>query len=329
MNALKDLQNVSLEEKKPRTPKLQVPPTPQTNRLGYGTGVGVYAMARGGVSNSQNLSPWALKKVERKFKGEKVFSDRLKVEAKILKSLSHPNIIGFRGEGKTKDGRVCLAMETCDTSLGDLIEKRRDADLGAFPVENILAVAEGLCSALNYLHHEKNLLHGDIKSFNVLIKGDFEQVKLCDFGTPIFLNDLGLMADGNQEYVGTELWSAPEVLHDDIVSAKADIFSFGLTLWEMLSLSPPNMPASTSFNESSWSQDSDCSVMEVTASGNPVYESMNMSMNAGQKPKLPPNLGPEYKAVVELFDFCTIEDPKERPSAATLLTLIQKCRGKS
>ncbi|XP_026678915.1 lymphokine-activated killer T-cell-originated protein kinase homolog [Diaphorina citri] len=110
----------------------------------------------------------------------KLSADRLKVEAKVLKSLSHPNIIGFRGEGKTKDGRVCLAMETCGTSLGDLIEKRREEELGPFPPHF----------------------------------GDFEQIKLCDFGTPIFLNEQGLMADDTQEYVGTELWSAPEVLMD-------------------------------------------------------------------------------------------------------------------
>ncbi|KAI5711018.1 hypothetical protein M8J75_013346 [Diaphorina citri] len=309
-------QNGSAAEEKES--KLMVPPTPQTTRLGYGTGVGVYAMARGS-SNDQNLSPWALKKVERKFKGQKAISDRLIVEAKVLKSLSHPNIIGFRGEGKTKDGRVCLAMETCGTSLGDLIEKRREEELGPFPPDTILKVAESLCSALNYLHQEKSLLHGDIKSFNVLIKGDFEQIKLCDFGTPIFLNEQGLMADDTQEYVGTELWSAPE----------ADIFSFGLTLWEMLALEPPNMPMSNSVNNSTWSQDSDCSIMECTASGTPINESMYQSMTAGQKPKMPENLGPEYQHIMQIIDLCTIEDCIERPNAETVLKFIQDCRKKS
>ncbi|XP_017299346.1 lymphokine-activated killer T-cell-originated protein kinase homolog, partial [Diaphorina citri] len=222
-------------------------------------------------------------------------SDRLKVEAKVLKSLSHPNIIGFRGEGKTKDGRVCLAMETCGTSLGDLIEKRREEELGPFPPDTILKVAESLCSALNYLHQEKSLLHGDIKSFNVLIKGDFEQIwrdlgaQQCIMNGPAHQTLRfgwyvlqGLMADDTQEYVGTELWSAPEVLMDEIISDKADIFSFGLTLWEMLALEPPNMPMSNSINNSTWSQDSDCSIMECTASGTPINESMYQSMTAGE-----------------------------------------------
>ncbi|KAL1462831.1 hypothetical protein WDU94_014638 [Cyamophila willieti] len=327
MNPLKDLQNLSMEEQKKSKPnKLMVPPTPQTTRLGYGTGVGVYAMARGGASNSQNLSPWALKKVERKFKGQKVIADRLKVESKILKSLSHPNIIGFRGEGKTKDGRICLAMETCGTSLDTLIEKRREEEKGPFPLEQILKVAEGLCSALNYLHREKHLLHGDIKSFNVLIKGEFDEVKLCDFGTPVFLNKEGLVADDTQEYVGTELWSAPEVLIDEIISDKADIFSFGLTLWEMLSLEHPNMPpvSDDTMDSSTWSQDSDASIMECTATGTPINDSvMEQSFTPGQKPKMPANLGPEYNIIVQLIDFCTVEDCTERPNAEQVLKFIE------
>uniref|UniRef100_A0A8D8QHP3 non-specific serine/threonine protein kinase n=2 Tax=Cacopsylla melanoneura TaxID=428564 RepID=A0A8D8QHP3_9HEMI len=333
MNTLKDMQNLSMEEPKKSkgSKKLMVPPTPQTSRLGYGTGVGVYSMARGGASNSQNLSPWALKKVERKFKGQKVISDRLKVESKILKSLSHPNIIGFRGEGKTKDGRICLAMETCGTSLDALMEKRREEDLGPFPPDQIFKVAEGLCSALHYLHQEKQLLHGDIKSFNVLIKGDFDQVKLCDFGTPVFLNKEGIAVDDTQEYVGTEIWSAPEVLIDDIISDKADIFSFGLTLWEMLSLDHPNIPSvsDSSMDSSTWSQDSDASIMECTSTGTPINDSvMEQSFTPGQKPKMPADLGPEYDVIIQLIDFCTIEDCTERPNAEQVLKFIQANRKK-
>lgn len=50
-------------------------------------------------------------------------------------------------------------------------------------------VAEDIASALKYLHEEKKLLHGDLKSANILIKGDFEIAKLCDFGVTLHLDE--------------------------------------------------------------------------------------------------------------------------------------------
>jgi PDZ-binding kinase len=120
-------------------------------------------------------SPWAVKRVRRTNKEANIdFDDyalRLKDEAEILKKLNHPNIVGFRAFVKTDDGRDCLAMEECDISVGDLIESRSDDGLGPFPAENILKVALDVSKALDYLHKECHLLHGDIKSFNVLVKG--------------------------------------------------------------------------------------------------------------------------------------------------------------
>jgi len=99
------------------------------------------------------------------------FALRLKDEAEILKKLSHPNIVGFRAFVKADDGRDCLAMEECDTSVGDLIGLRSDDALGPFPAESILRVALDIAKALDYLHKECHILHGDIKSFNILVKG--------------------------------------------------------------------------------------------------------------------------------------------------------------
>jgi PDZ-binding kinase len=96
---------------------------------------------------------------------------RLKDEAEILKKLNHPNIVGFRAFVKAVDGRDCLAMEECDTSVGDLIESRSDDGLGPFPAENIRRVALDVAKALDYLHNTCHILHGDVKSFNILVKG--------------------------------------------------------------------------------------------------------------------------------------------------------------
>lgn len=70
--------------------------------------------------------------------------------------------------------------------------------------------------------------------------GDFDDVKLCDFGLSVKVDKNGKVLD---EYTGgTECWSAPEVLgkSEDEVTTKADIFSFGLVIYEMLALQPPH-----------------------------------------------------------------------------------------
>jgi PDZ-binding kinase len=136
-------------------------------------GVSVYRLKRSPKVGLYQ-SPWAVKRVRRTEEAAIDLDDyalRLKCEAEILKKLNHPNIVGFRAFVKTDDGRDCLAMEECDTSVGDLIELRSDDGLGPFPAESILRVALDVAKALDYLHKECHLLHGDIKSFNILVKG--------------------------------------------------------------------------------------------------------------------------------------------------------------
>lgn len=158
-------------------------------------------------------------------------------------------------------------MEQCEISLCDMIETRVEENLGPFSPECIMKVAVDIAKALEYLHASL-VLHGDIKSGNILVKSklvivycnayvnimvfvcidNFEIAKLCDFGV-----SLPLKSDGTLHkikgckaiYVGTPCWSAPEVLKGEeclgaIITSKADIFSYGIVLWEMMSLALPN-----------------------------------------------------------------------------------------
>lgn len=143
------------------------------------------------------------------------------------------------------DERIILAMETCDTSLGDLIEQRFDLSVGPLEPSKILKVCIDVCSALDYLHTKVHLLHGDLKSYNVLIKNAFEQCKLCDFGVSLPLNSEGFIdldKNPNLHYIGTDIFSAPEIFHapPEDISTKCDIFSFGLIIFECLTLRPPH-----------------------------------------------------------------------------------------
>uniref|UniRef100_A0A8U7MMV3 Uncharacterized protein n=1 Tax=Corvus moneduloides TaxID=1196302 RepID=A0A8U7MMV3_CORMO len=220
-------------------------------KLGFGTGVSVYLMKRSprGLSHS----PWAVKKINSGCSRSQrsLFQRRLQEEAQILRNLRHPNIVGYRALTKAPDGSLCLAMEFGgEKSLNDLIEERREQRLGAFPAPTILQVALSMARGLQYLHTEQRLLHGDIKSPNVVVRGCFESVKICDVGVSLPLDENLAVSDPELCYVGTEPWKPPEALEPGgIITDRSDIFPFGLTLWEMLALSIPHLPLPESDTE--------------------------------------------------------------------------------
>ena len=203
------------------------------------SGVSVFLYERSPV-RGKNMSPWAIKK-SRKYTSsvpmatqqDDMIAKRMDKEAKILKSLKHPNIIGYRGYKRNSDGSRLLAVENGQRALLDLVEERNEDGEGEpFQAEKILFVIEETAKALKYLHQEKKLLHGDIKSANVLVIGDFEQVKLCDFGVSLRLDD-DLVAEDGEFYIGTGPWQGMEVKEEDLITDKTDIFALGCTIFEM------------------------------------------------------------------------------------------------
>ncbi|XP_056633008.1 lymphokine-activated killer T-cell-originated protein kinase [Diorhabda sublineata] len=295
---------------------IQIPPSPLMKKIGFGTHVVVYEFQRSPLPE-KSRSPWAIKKLIESHKQQdsaKTANKRLKAEAEILRKLNHPNIVGFRACTKQSDDTCIIAMEGCTSSLGDLIENRLDY-LGdvPFPPNTILKMSSDIVNALDYLHNEK-LLHGDIKSMNILVKGEFVICKLCDFGVSLPLTKGGEIdkekAGEDVEYAGTPHWCAPEVFQDNqIITSKADIYSFGLVIWEMLSLAPPNM--SESFEESSFNS------------------SIDEKIEPRQRPPLPDvDLGPEYNLVLEIYFCCTIVDFMKRPNAQNLVKVFNQIMDK-
>ncbi|XP_020495591.2 lymphokine-activated killer T-cell-originated protein kinase homolog [Labrus bergylta] len=293
---------------------ITIPASPFMKKLGCGTGVNVYLMNRMGKLNA---SPWAVKKINNKCATKQlaVYQKRLNEEAKVLKGINHPNIVGFRAFTTAKDGSKCLAMEYGgEQSLNDLIEKRREEGLKAFPAANIEKVALHVARGLQYLHSEKKLLHGDMKSCNVVIKGDFESVKICDVGVSLQLDENMRVSDPKAEYIGTEPWKPKEALDEEgEITDKADIFAFGLTLWEMMTLAMPHLEMLEDEEEE---EDEDS--IEDSFDEDEYYERL------GTRPALDVEaLGRPYRRMVELFYLCTEEDPKKRPSAAQVVQALE------
>lgn len=307
-----------------------IPPTPQLQNLGYGTGVSVYRIERSPLNTGHHRSPWALKRITRHAQRNAATADtyrqRLADEASILRRLDHPNIVGFRGLlPATADGRASLAMEMCDTSLGDLLEGRLERGDGPLPAAQMRRMCADVFRALDYLHTVARLLHGDIKSYNVLVKDDFAVCKLCDFGVSLPLDEQGfvdVVAKPDARYVGTHLWCAPEAMLDGNernVSTKADVFSVGLVIYECVALVPPHLGSIGDDDD----DDEDDHEKDVDDEEDDE-EDDGGEMMYGTRPPLPDSeaLGSEYNVVVELFYVCTNQEPEDRPSPAALVKIL-------
>jgi tRNA A-37 threonylcarbamoyl transferase component Bud32 len=157
------------------------------------------------------------------------FAERFTREAQALARLNHPNIVTVYDFGDV-DGLYFFTMEFVDGhNLRDLLQA------GALPADQTLAIVPQLCDALQYAHDE-GLVHRDIKPENILLdkKG---HVKIADFGLArlVGLTPTYLTLTGTHEVMGTLLYMAPEQMkRTHTVDHRADIYSLGVVLYEML-----------------------------------------------------------------------------------------------
>ncbi|XP_076026106.1 mitogen-activated protein kinase kinase kinase 13 isoform X2 [Genypterus blacodes] len=162
-----------------------------------------------------------------KFHSEEVAIKKVReqkeTDIKHLRKLKHPNIISFKGVC-TQAPCYCIIMEYC--AQGQLYEVLR---AGRKVTPRLLVDwASGIASGMNYLHLHK-IIHRDLKSPNVLVTQS-DGVKISDFGTSKELSDKST----KMSFAGTVAWMAPEVIRNEPVSEKVDIWSFGVVLWELL-----------------------------------------------------------------------------------------------
>ena len=157
------------------------------------------------------------------------FAERFSREARSLARLNHPHIVTVHDFGDV-DGLYYFTMEYVDgRNLRDLLQA------GALPAAQVLAIVPQLCDALQYAHDE-GLVHRDIKPENILL-GRKGRVKIADFGLArlVGLTPTYLTLTGTHEVMGTLLYMAPEQMkRTHTVDHRADIYSLGVVLYEML-----------------------------------------------------------------------------------------------
>lgn len=175
-----------------------------------------------------------------------------------------------------------------------------------------------------------------MKSHNILIKNNFEICKLCDFGVSLHLKKdghLDLEKYPDQFYIGTELWSAPEVLEGEpeLVTDKSEIFSFGLVLYETIALYPPHtaeQEAKKCLDFDDTVEDDSVIVIDDTMDEDDEDEETDFDALVGTRPLFPSNLKLDktYDELLQVFFLCSKSDPLDRPSAKILVEIFSNLK---
>ncbi|EXC19913.1 Serine/threonine-protein kinase HT1 [Morus notabilis] len=210
--------------------------------------------------------------------------DEFAQEVAILREVRHKNVVRFIG-ACTRLPHLCIVTEYMPCgSLYDYLHTNHNV----LKLTQLLKFAIDVCRGMEYLH-QNDIIHRDLKTANLLMDTQ-NVVKVADFGVARFQNQGGVMT----AETGTYRWMAPEVINHQPYDQKADVFSFAIVLWELVT-------------------------------GKVPYESMTplqaaLGVRQGLRPDLPTNAHPK---LLELMQKCWDGTPGNRPSFSDVRTELE------
>jgi Nif-specific regulatory protein len=152
-----------------------------------------------------------------------------RLEFTRISSLEHPHVVKVCDFGSAGGEALYFVMEYLDGL-------HFDEALKGEPLETVVKLSVQICDAMSYIH-SRRIVHGDIKPANVLVvRGERDSgisgnatlfVKLTDFGLSRMMSEAGIAG-------GTHAYAAPEVIRGLPVDARADLYSFGAMLYELV-----------------------------------------------------------------------------------------------
>lgn len=208
-------------------------------------------------------------------------------EVAVLCTLCHPHILRFVGACTKPPNLMIITEFMARGTLFDLLHQSQTRV--TWPMRKKFAL--DTCKGMRYLHDSK-LLHRDLKSSNLMLDKDFN-CKVGDFGlTRISRGSAAVQMTGQ---CGTFQYMAVEVLANKPYSEKADVFSFGVLLWEMVARKLPYFG------------------MQPMQVGIAVLQQ-------GMRPPIPPKCP---LPLAKLMQACWDNDPNRRPSFAQLVEALE------
>ncbi|XP_020584720.1 serine/threonine-protein kinase EDR1-like isoform X1 [Phalaenopsis equestris] len=207
-------------------------------------------------------------------------------EISILSRLRHPNVILFMGACMKPP---YLSMVTEYMEMGSLYYLiHMSGQKKKLSWRRRLKMIRDICRGLLCIHRMK-IVHRDLKSANCLVNKHWT-VKICDFGLSRLMKDVPMK---DETSAGTPEWMAPELIRNEPITEKCDIFSLGVIMWELFTLSRP------------WE-------------GVPAVQVVYAVANEGSRLEIPE--GPLGKLIADCW-----AEPNERPSCQEIFTRLLDC----
>lgn len=167
----------------------------------------------------------ALKVLSQKLKDNEIALEYFMREARASARLQHINIVTVFDIGALEDGNIYMAMEYVDgKNLKQLIKKT-----GVFPTSFLFQVAVHACRGLQYAH-DHGIIHRDVKSSNIMIAKQDKTLKILDLGLAKMMTE---DEKGSTQAIGTPYYMSPEQVLGNEIDARSDIYSLGVTLFEL------------------------------------------------------------------------------------------------
>lgn len=182
----------------------------------------------------------AIKILDRELASDNAFRTRFRLEAQAASRMAHPTIVRVYDAGEdaaVDDDGVTRPVPYIVMELvtGDLLKDIISS--GPVPIADTVRYVDGILEALEY-SHRAGVIHRDIKPGNVMIT-EAGRVKVMDFGIARAVSDGSATVAETTAIIGTASYFSPEQAKGEPVDARADVYSTGVVLYELLVGRPP------------------------------------------------------------------------------------------
>lgn len=221
-------------------------------------------------------------------------------EARAVNRIDHPGLVQIHEHGILPDGTAFIVMELLK---GDTLSQRIKRMGGRLEPHTAVQMSRQVAEALAAAHN-KCIIHRDLKPGNLMLISDSlvpggERIKVLDFGIAKLAADAKHAKTSSQVVMGTPTYMSPEQCRGaGAVDGKADVYSLGVILYEMLAGRPP-----------------------FVAEGAGELIGMHLYQPAPPIDGLVPHLSPETRALVHLL---LSKDRDQRPTMADVVTLLSR-----